>query len=176
MIEDPKSTTNPKDLLNAQDTLESLKSFLLNESVFQNFILLVISQAVILFLCVFNLVIFLCYVRDNKTTRFAKNNILLFTVIVFLCCIWNIVNLISNCIIHREEASTIIAIKGENGAVGGRLNDLFGFLRGGSGAGLGGIVSEWVYGDGRCGDLVTEDLFFRIYFPFDRAFFGSCNR
>lgn len=163
-------------MLNAQETLDSLKKFLLTESVFQNFMLLVISQAVILFLCLFNLIIFLCYVRDNKTTKFAKNNILLFSMIVFLCCIWNIINLISNCGIHQEEADTIIAIKGENGTVGGRLNDLFSFLVGGSGAGLGGIVSEWIYGDGRCGDTITEDLFHRIYYPFNQAFFGRFNQ
>jgi hypothetical protein len=66
-----------------------------------------------------------------------------------------------------------MAIKGNNGAVGGRLNDLFGFLSGDGGTGLGGIVGEWVYGDGQCGDPITEDLFRRISSPFDRAFFGK---
>ena len=68
-----------------------------------------------------------------------------------------------------------MAIKGNNGAVGGRLNDLFGFLIGEGGTGLGGIVGEWVYGNGQCGDNITEEFFKRIYSPFNQAFYGKNN-
>jgi hypothetical protein len=173
LIEDQASTSTPKSLLTADNTLKSLKSFLLNETVFQNFTLLVISQSVILCLCLLNLIIFLSYVRNKETTKFVRNNILIFSIIIFICCIWNMVNLISNYNIHYDQADTLIAIKGNNGAVGGRLNDLFGFLIGEGGTGLGGIVGEWVYGNGQCGDAITEDLFERISSPFDLAFFGK---
>jgi hypothetical protein len=153
--------------------MNSIKSFLLNERIFQNFTLLLISQSVIVFLCFVNFILFLIFVKNKETTRFVRNNILIFSIIIFLCCIWNIINLVSNYYFHFEKADILRAIQGENGPVGGRLNDLFGFLVGDGGNGLGGKVSEWVYGDGTCGDPITQSLLHRIHAPFEQAFFGK---
>ena len=153
-------------------TLSSLKSFLLGEKVFQNFTILLISQSVILFLFIVNLLLFLLFVRNKETTRFVRNNILIFSVITLVCCFWNIFNLVSNHYFHFDNSDIMRAIRGENGPVGGRLNDLFGFLLGDGAIGLGGAVSEWVFGDGRCGDAVTQSLLARVSGPFALAFFG----
>ena len=171
-MNDPSSKTSPKALLNANATLVYLKSFLLNQAVLRNFTILVVSQSVILLLCVLNFLLFLCCVRNKETTKFVKNNILIFSIIIFVCCGWNIINLITNYNIRYSQAESLMAIKGNNGAVGGRLNDLFGFLIGGSG-GVGGVVNEWIYGNGECGDQITEHIFSKIYTPFDNAFLGG---
>ena len=147
-------------------TIEQLENFILTEQIFANYTLLMICHSIIIFLIIVAIIIFLGCVRDRKTSKFARNNVLIFCIIIFLCMIWNLVNYVRNYQIENDNFDVLNAIRGTNGTSIEKFNNLFDVLW------LEGH-NDWTFQGPNCGDPITNQLFSQIYFIYDFAFISK---